>query len=813
MNVFSNMPALKYVLILISGILFQRFSGADLPFTSLTVSVLLLLILIIVFTKTGKAVILKDILTILLIFITGAIKSQLDFNSGNDFGIRNFPDTKKGSNITLTGIVTGIPVIDKSGIRFTVESKTISARSDKFITGGKVIVTVNRDLYSKHKESLPVINPGDEISVKGRLSEPTGRRNPGEFNYREYLELRDIYKLFYTTGFKNVKVISEGNLGFIEQRIIFPAKIFALENIDRHLSGDNAAYLKGLVTGERSDISEETKEAFINAGVMHLIAVSGLNVTYVILSVTICLSILRIPFRQRIFITCIFLLFYCMFTGSPASIVRATLMGILVLMSFIIERKIFFYNIISISAICIILSDTRILFDTGFILSYSAAVSMVIIYSRFEDKFLGSIYSDRSKFSKALKWAAVLFFTTLAAQIGTLPLTAIYFGKVSVVSLFINMAAVPLANLSLAMGFLQILSGIISTGISSAVAEANNILLSIQLAFIKYSADPDFSFFYVKQLNIISVTAYYFICLIILFSKNFRVLFRNLTFTVLIATLIFLSIPDPEKKLIITFLDVGQGDCALIETPCGINILVDCGNSTDTFDSGEKTIAPLLRRKGISGIDIIILTHMHQDHIGGVNYLLKHFQVKNIIESGQKVRTIYSEQTDSLSDAKKVNRIIVRSGDMIDDIKDMRLYFLFPTEERVKASIHPKFGNLNNGSVTFMLKYKDSEILFTGDIEGESELFIRDHYSEFLKSDVLKAAHHGSVTSTTIPFILKNSPEAAVISCGKFNKYNHPSDIIINRLEKTGAEVFRTDIDGAVILETDGFEINITNIK
>jgi len=187
--------------------------------------------------------------------------------------------------------------------------------------------------------------------------------------------------------------------------------------------------------------------------------------------------------------------------------------------------------------------------------------------------------------------------------------------------------------------------------------------------------------------------------------------------------------------------------------------------------------------------------------------------VKSIIESGQKHRTKFTAQTDSLANANKVSRVTVRSGDLIDDIKDMRMYFLFPTKERAEASAHPKFGNLNNGSVTFKLKYKEAEILFTGDIEGEGELFIRDHYSEFLKTDVLKVAHHGSVSSTTIPFTIKNSPEAAVISCGKFNKYNHPSDIIINRLTKTGAEVFRTDTDGAVILETDGYEIDITNIK
>lgn len=263
----------------------------------------------------------------------------------------------------------------------------------------------------------------------------------------------------------------------------------------------------------------------------------------------------------------------------------------------------------------------------------------------------------------------------------------------------------------------------------------------------------------------------------------------------------------------VTFLDVGQGDCALIETPDGKNILVDCGNSTKTFDNGEKTIAPLLRRKGIDRIDMIILTHLHMDHIGGVNYLLKNFEIGNIIESGQDHITDFTRETDSLISLKNVKRTIVRSGDMIQDFKDMRLYFIYPDKAHADASDHPTFGNLNNGSVVFILKYRETEILFTGDVEAAGELFIRDNYKDFLNTDILKAGHHGSITSSTIPFILKNTPKIAVISCGKFNKFNHPSEIILNRLKRSDAEIFRTDNEGAVIIESDGYEINATNKK
>lgn len=807
----SKNPALKFTLIYISGILCSdHFSNFTTFIRIIFITFLLILILL---KLTDKFESICRILIIILIFTFGSVNSQFDLIRSNQSFLKNIPDTQKNSYNVITGIVTEIPLVNKSGVKLVLECKSISSRKDTLNINGKLIATLRENIYSKTSEIIPIINPGDEISLKGKLSTPPGRRNPGDFDYKKYLESRDVHKLFYTTGYKDVKIISRNNLNFIYQYIIFPAKIFALNNIDTLLSGDNASYLKGLVTGERSEISDETKEAFINAGVMHLIAVSGLNVAYVIIFVTILLSLLRVPFKYRIYITCLFLILYCMFTGSPASILRATIMGITVLMSFVFERKIHFYNFIGVSAMCLLIFDTRLLFDTGFNLSYAATFSMVVIYTRFEESFLHNLKSTTSRFRKIFSWICVLFFTTLAAQIGTLPLTSLYFGKISFISIFANVVAVPLANISLAIGFLQILSGVISFNLSSVVAESNNILLSIQLEFIKFCAGIKFSFIYIKNFSLLIIISYYIIGFILLFAKTFHLFFRNLIISILIISILLLNKTSYEQKMTVTFLDVGQGDCALIETPDGKNILVDCGNKSKTFDNGEKTIAPLLRRKGIDRIDLIILTHMHMDHIGGVNYLLKHFEIGSIIESGQYHITDFTNVTDSLISANNIKRLIVRSGDMIDSFEDLRLYFLYPDNAHADASDHPTFGNLNNGSVVFILKYRETEILFTGDVEASGELFIADNYKDFLNTDILKAGHHGSITSSTIPFILKNSPNIAVISCGRFNKFNHPSEIILDRFTRSGAEIFRTDNEGAVIIESDGYEINATNIK
>ncbi|MBK8554056.1 MAG: DNA internalization-related competence protein ComEC/Rec2 [Ignavibacteria bacterium] len=636
-----------------------------------------------------------------------------------------------------------------------------------------------------------------------------GKRNPGDFDYRKYLEIQNIHKLFYVNDYKNVTVLSKDNLNYFYQNILIPVKIFVLTTIDKNYDGDEAAYLKGLITGERSDITQEMKDDFVNAGVMHLIAVSGLNVAYIIISLSLILSLLRFPMIPRAVITIAFLIFYCMFTGNTASIVRASIMGILVLIAILLERRINFYNIIGMAAMMILIYDAKQLFDPGFILSFSAVLSMAVFLTTFEKVFLSRIRELHIKGKKIALMLLALFFTSLAAQIGTIPITANYFGKISVISLLTNIIAVPLANLSLAIGFFQMFIAAISEYLSSVISETNNVLLYVQLSFIQWCASPDFAYFSVENFNFTSIIAYYLIVLILIWRKTEG----NFCFRIILSGLIlcgyFILETDLEKKLKITFLDVGQGDCSVIHTPDDKIILVDCGRTSFVSNSGERIIAPYLKRNSVSRIDLLIITHLHLDHIGGIHYLLENFEIGKIIESGQKYNTAFTNTMDSLIQAKKIPRETIRTGDYINNIENLRLYFIFPGAEFVDQTGNTLNNNLNNGSVAFILKYKENEFFFSGDIEKESENFISDTYTGFIETDVLKVAHHGSITSSTIKFIVNNKPQHAVISCGMYNKFNHPSDLVLNRLNNIGAVIHRTDTEGAVVFQSDGRNIEI----
>ena len=805
MDQFKNIPAFKFALLFAAGILIGSKHEINILYL---ITAYTIFFLAVVFVSKYRSDIFNMIIISCLIVSFGIFKANLDFFDLPENNISKIPDTKRKSNYELIGVISEIPYCDSSKIRFVLESEVIVTKYDSVNVTGEVIVTIRKNNYTDKNDSQPTLHVGNKVSLLGKLTEAFSSRNPGEFDYKHYLRLHDIYKTFLVFGYNNIEVISKENLGFFYQEIIYPSKIFALKNIDEYVGGDEGAYLKGLVTGERSDLSKELKQAFINTGVMHLIAVSGLNVAYIIISITLILSLIRLPQIPKTTITIIALIFYCLFTGSPASIVRATIMGILFLIAIILERKTYFYNIVGVSALIILIYDSKQLFDPGFILSYCAVITMVFFYERFEKLLAPKINEWDIKGKKYIRYMLVLFLTTLAAQIGTLPITATFFGKISFISLLANLFVVPIANIALAIGFFQIIISIVSPFLSSVIAESNNILLSIQLWFIRWCASFDFAYIEFYKFNLFYTIIYFLILLLLFTATRKNVKYRILLSVLIFSAAVLLNL-ELNKKLRVTFLDVGQGDCAVIQTPDDKTIIVDCGIKSLTYDSGERTIAPYLKRNGISRIDLLILTHYHLDHVGGVEYLLENFEVDKIFDNGQRNNSNISKTIDNLVIAKKITRLKIKSGSLIDGIEKLRIYFLYPEKNENYLSYYSREDNQNNESIVCKLKYKDVDILFTGDIEEEVEEPIQKNYSNFIESDILKVAHHGSSTSSTIPFLVKSKPEYSIISCGTYNKFNHPSVNILNRLENISSKVLRTDMQGAIIIESDGFDIEV----
>ena len=233
-------------------------------------------------------------------------------------------------------------------------------------------------------------------------------------------------------------------------------------------------------------------------------------------------------------------------------------------------------------------------------------------------------------------------------------------------------------------------------------------------------------------------------------------------------------------------------------------IVVDAGPKTPEIDAGERTVAPYLRRSGIGRIDAVITTHPHADHLGGVPYLMRHFEIGETIDADQRARSALFTDYDRLE--KEVPQVTARAG-MILTFGDVRLYCIHPTPRFIDTDSSDGYSDLNQSSVVFKLCYGRTSVLFTGDAETEAEEQMLATYGDFLHADILKAGHHGSSTSSSEPFVTAIAPSHVVVSVAKFNKFRHPSKKVIQRFLDHGAVVHRTDEEGSVIVRSDGERI------
>jgi competence protein ComEC len=799
---WNNKPAAAAAIFIIGGIYFAHLAEFQWYVWACAAGMFLVPSLVILFRvrkASGRSVLQSFVFPALLVCSSAtayvASSSLAERNS-----IVHFLHADEPLNIVCQ--IADEPKIKDGKTSVIVHVRSIAAQEESLQTTGDALLTIVPKL-KEHKSSVE-LHYGWTIGFTGTLDEPVSVRNPGEFSYRDYLALNDVFATAHVLGYSSVRILQRQTPNWFFDYLIFPTKHFVVRVVRSVMSGDEANFLLGLLLGDRSDISTDVKNAFINTGTIHVLAVSGTHVVLVVAVFYVLLGLLRLPEAAKNIATIAGLFFYMELTGARPSVVRASVMVIVVLLAKLFQYRTNVYNALGVSAVLLLLVDPRQVFDVGFQLSFAAVFSMVYFYPKLSAliKKIPEKWEEIKRVDAVLK----LFALSLAAQIGTLPFTAYYFGRVSVVSLLANLVVVPLVGAMVTLGFVSVIVGVVSVWLSTFFSEVNNILLWFTLKFVAVaSAVPHATIstavFGLKE------TFFYSAAVTILFNlKNKIVLKRTALVTfVAIDVLLFVSLFEGgmlEHCLRVTYLDVGQGDAALVEFPTGEHILVDAGPKTFSYDAGEKVIVPFLKRHGISQLDAIVISHPHDDHVGGAPFVIRSLSVAQSIDAGQR------EQSNIFYDYEKLGKTLphkeVSAGMELLHIPNARLYVLDPISSFLDKDSTDGYSDLNNSSVVFKLQYGTTSFLFVGDAEKPVEHHLDAVYGSFLKSDVLKAGHHGSSTSSTDEFLANVHPSEVVVSVGKFNKFHHPSRRVIERFQQIGADIHRTDEEGAVIFESDG---------
>lgn len=753
---------------------------------------LILLVIVIIFVYRGISKSELHLFSyIVLLVLYGVFSLQLNYfnTGGNEIpGLINKLNNKKS---VITGIISEQPEIKDDRIRLLIKSTGVN----DFGYSGNVLATVYRNKYEDN--ILNGYKYGDIVKITGQLEKLPHQRNPGEFDYGEYLKLHDINAVFISFGYENIEPIGYYEQNFFKSRVIYPVKDYSIQVIDKLIGGDEGEYLKGLVLGEKSNISRELKENFVNAGVAHIIAVSGLNVAYVIIIIWGALIFIPVKHNYKILFTLLILFLYMNLTGNSPSIIRATIMAGVFLLSQVVERKPNIYNIIAAAGLVILLIDPKQLFDAGFILSFSAILSIVIIYPKLEKLFKGFIWYknlDNERLSgKGIKAVITLFLGTFAAQIGTLPVTAIMFKKVSIISLAANLFAIPLSNIALGLGFIMIIASTFSMWLASVFASLNSFLLFIQLAAIEACAKLDFAFvetYFVDKFMFVS----YYIILILLLTVTRQNLKARLVIVIMITLNFFVwkSVFDKTDMAEVTYIDTGSSNSTLIKMPLGTSILFNAGSSTQKYTSAERNIIPYLKTQGIHNLDLLVMTTVNSNEFKSMKYLIDNFQVNRILVPVY-YKPLFTDKHIA-STFKQSNIEFIDNSQIINKNGKFRIYLYYDS-------------NYTGESILARFVYGSQEFLFNDSYSLNEDLANTLLLQTFEGTQVLKASGSGSFDYTSTEFIAKTNPEFVVISKSRNDRKKLNSDVFTETLDNFGVNVLKTNDNGAVIFETDG---NIT---
>ncbi len=641
------------------------------------------------------------------------------------------------------------------------------------VMSGRLRVTIGGDA------PVPALVQGERIAVWTTLRPPRGFDAPGVPD--PLLEARRAG--WHGSGYcKSGRLVSKQGPG--SGTLALAGRLRA--ELRRRLiafvpEGPEQALVRAMVLGDRTGLERETEEAFRIAGTYHVLALSGAQVALVAALLLWPLRYLCAPPWLQAAVASSLLGGYALLVGADVPVVRAVLMAVIVLLGRAVDLDADAANLLGGAGLLLLLARPGDCGNAGFQLSFAATLGLVLLTPRI------------------VAWAPLLplrlelaLASSLAAQLALLPLLAFHFHRVALAALLLNLLAVPLSTAVLLAGVAVLLASSLATWLAAALgvmafAAARALLWSGTVVEGVPFLDARVA------TPAAGLVALYALGLIWIAAGSARRAAWLLTASTAAALVLGLPVSAPNRRLELTVLDVGQGDCLAIRSPAGHAMLVDSGGSFDgRLEIGERVLGPYLWSQRIHGLDILVLTHAHPDHVGGAPFLMRNFAVAEVWEGLAPRRDRGYEVLDRALRAARVLRRAVARGDSFD-WDGVRIAVLGP-----RGHSPPPFTQ-NDDSVVLMLTFGRVSLLLAGDAEASAEARLAPGIAQ-----VLKVAHHGSRTSTGADFLAQVRPRVAIVSAGRANPFGHPHPEVIERLGKAGAWIVRTDRDGAVKISTDG---------
>ncbi len=627
----------------------------------------------------------------------------------------------------------------------------------------------------------------DILEITGTVSANHPVANPGGFAFGDYL--RNLHASAVISSRYDGKVETIGHdANVLESCFSFIRNRF--ETACEPLTRQGAAMVRGIFLGDTSSLDQEYTDVLTKTGIRHCFSVSGLHVGYIVILLMALGYLLPMGKEKQWLILLPFLFLYCGVTGFEPAVLRASVMALVLSASYSLGRQFDPYSSLSLAAFILLLWDPANLWLAGFQMSFVAMLS-IFLFQKFFRKLLPK------KGPEGL-WNAIA--VTFAAQVGLLPVVAVYFNVVSVISFILSpilcVAVGGIVIIALVATIIALFAPVAAT-VFLYGAEALGYLVS---GFSELAAALPGAYFASAAMSPLWLIVIEGVLLLALFLPWFR--FRPLAaLGVMTLVLVFFFVPiSPFQRnhdFTVTFLSVGNGDCIHLHTPEGKNYLIDAaGQFNDS--TGVYTIRPYLLSQGITTLDGIFCTHGDADHSGSIPYLLSYFPTDTLYLSAAAMNS-YKDLPD-IAKSEGVAVVPLSRGHTLSLGESITMKILAPAEE--------DYGPDNELSLVMYVTDRNTSLLFCGDMSGVGLEHLVNRNDD-LSADILQLPHHGSATGFSVEFYHAVSPEAVVGSLSPNSKY-FPDDNVAGYWRQADIPFYRTDEDGAITftMEDEGWEVS-----